>query len=640
MTLFPGHDPVPHASRPHRDAWVRRALIPGALLLFAFTGYAALRIAQSPAAPSRSLASLLPQGALLTIESPDFATLLQDWNASPEQKAWLASDNYSVFSNSRLFGRLDDARAEFESAAKSSPRAATSIDGDFLTQIAGRQSIFAWYDVGNLEFLYISRISPAQAANLSLQKDRAAWTSRQAGGTTFYLRKSSNSAPAAEQAEDEAAAAQGRARTVAFALVPDAAGDLLVLATREDLIANALQLMHPPAAAASESMATEPWYAEASAALTPAPGQAPALHMVLNLDRLVPLAYFRSYWVQQNVTEMKQYRAAVSDLYREANQFREDRALLLRSSDAPADETYLRTLTALVPAAGVHRAISTRDPAVAVTALEEKLLGRIDLVATTEEDAPDPTLDAPQSGSTGDLETRIDTPPPVTPAVSNGPLTQALKSSGLDAVETWSSARQPASGGLWVPIHSAVVLQAEKPWDVPALQSALQHSLRGGLTTASFGIEFRPEASGIQTIYALNGPKPLFLATLNLASPSTAPGPVQLCLLTDDRALLLALLKQAATLAQTESRMRPAPATLLAGFDHASQRAPFARLTSLIDGTNRRAPQDPANHTPLPFFSGDMRSLSDSFAALAGESFEEHRDGAIVRQSVLYQWRR
>jgi hypothetical protein len=184
------------------------------------------------------------------------------------------------------------------------------------------------------------------------------------------------------------------------------------------------------------------------------------------------------------------------------------------------------------------------------------------------------------------------------------------------------------------------VLQAEKPWNVPALQSALQQSLRGSLTTAGFGIEFRPDTSGIQTIYSLNGPKPLFLAALNLASPGSAPGPVHLCLLTDDRGLLLALLRQAATLPQTESKTRPAPATLLAGFDHTSQRAPFARLTSLIDGTNQRPPQNPANHTPPPFFSGDMRSLSDSFAALAGESFEEHRDGPIVRQSVLYQWQR
>jgi hypothetical protein len=38
--------------------------------------------------------------------------------------------------------------------------------------------------------------------------------------------------------------------------------------------------------------------------------------MTLNLAAIVRSPYFRSYWVQQNITEMKQYTAALSDLYR------------------------------------------------------------------------------------------------------------------------------------------------------------------------------------------------------------------------------------------------------------------------------------------------------------------------------------
>ena len=619
---------------------LKLGVIAAALLLCGFAAWAAFQAAR-PSAPTVSMAAMLPQGALLTIESPDFAALLRDWNSSPEQKAWLASDNYSVYSKSRIFGRLNDARTEFEAAAKTSPSASPNFNGDFLTQVAGRQSIFAWYDVGNLEFLYITRISSAQASNIALLRDRASWSARQSGGATFYIRQSTSAGPVAV-ADEQAQSAQGKARTVAFAEVSDGGGELLILATREDLIANALQLIHP-APNGPASVAQEAWFTEASAAL-PGVDHPPVLHMVMNLERLVPRAYFRSYWIQQNVSEMKQYRAAVSDLYPYpagggfGAQFREYRALLLRSPDSVVDEAYLGSLTGIVPNTGVYRAAATHDPNAAVTALEEKLLGRITLEQPPDTEAPDPSLEVTQSGSTSDLETRIDTPAVVTPGVSNRALAETLNSAGLDAVLTYSTATAPATqAGLWVPIHSAVVLEAAKPWNAQTLQTALQQSLRGDLTTSTLGIEFRSDVAEGQTVYMLTGPKPLFFATLSTESPSTSPTPVNLCLLSDDRALLLALLGRANELRSLESRMRPAPATLVAGFDHSSQRAPFARVTSLIDGTNRTRKAD-EDHVHPAFFSGNIHSLSDSFAALGSEYFDEHRDGAVVRQSLIYQW--
>jgi len=46
--------------------------------------------------------------------------------------------------------------------------------------------------------------------------------------------------------------------------------------------------------------------------------------MVLNLEELVPNGYFRTYWVQQNITSLKQYSASVSDLFRSGQQYREN----------------------------------------------------------------------------------------------------------------------------------------------------------------------------------------------------------------------------------------------------------------------------------------------------------------------------
>ncbi len=359
--------------------------------------------------------------------------------------------------------------------------------------------------------------------------------------------------------------------------------------------------------------------------------------MVLNLDRLVPLPAFRTYWIQQNITQMKQYRSAVSDLYLDGNAFRDERTLLLKSAAPEPANPALASLAALVaPIPGVYRATATHSPALAITALEEKLLGRVTLEKLRDTSAPDPSLSASQSGDTTDLETRIDTPPPVSATFSNQALAATLKSANFDAVLTFSTALPPETQeGLWIPIHNAVLLHAANPWNPQTLQSALQQSLRGQLTTSTLGIDFRQTTPGI---FELTGPKHLYLATR-----------ANLAILTDNQPLLASILAQPAS-------SEAAPATLIAGFDHPSQRAPYARLTSLIDRNNQspksQLAPDPATPDPTPddpdpsgspnFFSRNLKSLSDSFAALSSERFLEYPidtpSGPALHQTVTYQW--
>src|SRR5260370_5697973 len=99
--------------------------------------------------PPHPLDQLMPQGALLYIEAKDFAGLLKDWNNSQEQAAWLKSDDYRVFSNSRLFLRLTKASAEVAAAAGLHP------NGKFLAEAAGTPSAVGIYGIGNPELLYL-----------------------------------------------------------------------------------------------------------------------------------------------------------------------------------------------------------------------------------------------------------------------------------------------------------------------------------------------------------------------------------------------------------------------------------------------------------------------------------------------------
>src|SRR5260370_40178900 len=231
------------------------------------------------------LSGYVPAGAMLYLEAKDFSSLLADWNSSPQKRSWVESSNYEVFSRSRLFLRLKGAGDQFATAAGLPP------DMKFLSQVAGAHSVLALYDIGNLQFLYITYLPSAKSMQTTLWQTRAKFEPRSAGGANFYVRRDPESQ-----------------KEVAFAV----SGDYLLLATREDLLAGALQLMSGSQNRTAES---EQWWSQ-SVAAAGAPGD---LRMVLNLEKIVPSPYFRTYWVQQNITDLTQYSAAVSDFVRSAN---------------------------------------------------------------------------------------------------------------------------------------------------------------------------------------------------------------------------------------------------------------------------------------------------------------------------------
>src|SRR5882724_569344 len=285
-----------------------------------------------------SLSKSFPSGALLYLQAKDFSSLLADWNGSSQKQQWLGSSNYQVFSRSRLLLRLRDAGNQFATAAGLPP------DMNFLGQMAGSDSALGLYDIGRLQFLYVTRLPSANSMQSQLWQTRSKFETRSAGGTTFYLRRD----PESE-------------REVEFAV----SGNYLILSTREDLMASALQLIKEGTGRRidapgieTRSIEAESWWSQSVAAA----GAAGDLRMVLNLDKIVPSPYFRSYWAQQNVTDMKQFGAAISDLFRDHQEYREERVLLKKpvvsasSADEPRD---VADLVRLVPEnAGFYEASS------------------------------------------------------------------------------------------------------------------------------------------------------------------------------------------------------------------------------------------------------------------------------------------
>lgn len=532
-----------------------------------------------------SFSRIIPAGALLYIEAKDFSSLLADWNSSPQKHQWVRSDSYEVFSRSRLFLRLKGAGDQFAAAAGLPP------DMDFLTHVAGSHSAFAVYDIGKLQFLYITNLPSARSIQTKLWQTRAKFETRNSGGVDFYLRRDPQSQ-----------------REVAFAI----SGDYLLLATREDLIAGALQLI---AGQQQRTVQSEEWFIQSTAAA----GQAGDLRMVLDLRSLVPNGYFRTYWVQQNITDLSQYSAAVSDLFRSSQQYREERVLIRKKEreHAPSPEALAAAadLSRLVPTtAGLYVATANPGANDCFDLLATKILAPHSGPAPASEFAPQVQLTSGEQGSSADLETRIDQAPTLSAAApESGAELKALleKNSALAALQVQSTSRDRA--GVFVRTHSAVLLESATAWNESAVESAVSEFASPSLTAGHLGVAWSQQSGYRQLV----GLWPIAVSVRG-----------RYLIVSDDGALMESVL------ANFDRASQRKPLEYFGGFNHQRERENFARFTGLIDrpsaaGGSEREPQ---------FFSGNMASLSEALADVSSEHIEVRSDAGMMRQTVTYEW--
>lgn len=545
------------------------------------------------------LAALFPDNALLYLEAKDFRTLLKDWNTSAEKRVWLQGANYQGFSRSRLFQRLSQAQDEFSAAASIRP------DNNLLSSVAGSQSALALYDIGNIEFVYLTRMDQAQVEATPLWQVRDKFEQRTEGSAQFYVHQDQQSN-----------------RTAAFA----ASNGWLVLSTRADLIAavlDRLQGAHP------RSLPDEPWYADA---LKQAIGPADDLRMVLNLEKLVPSPYFRSYWVQRNITEMKQYRAALCDLHRTPQSYREDRVLLRKPGATATASGNVQPLLVLAPDSAVFTsAQASPDPERVLAELRENLLDLKPEQMRVAWSAPSGVAQE-NAGSASMLEERIDVAPVIV-AQSDPykPLRTLIAAAQPAALLKVYTTRSPQDE-MFVSIDRGIVVPAASPWNQDAIQNAIANALRPGLTASQLGVVWVQHFGTSGNYSALDGQVPLYLAVREN----------QLFVATSE-SLLNALLSHRNPSAQS----KPDGLTYAAVFRHTPrEQQTFHKLVSSLDTANRSnnsAPtpdddaQDGNGQTP-PFFSGNIASLGRMFVHVERESMQEKDEGTQVRQTVVYQW--
>jgi hypothetical protein len=197
---------------------------------------------------------------------------------------------------------------------------------------------------------------------------------------------------------------------------------------------------------------------------------------------------------------------------------------------------------------------------------------------------------------------------------------------------TYATATSPTANpadAVFLPFHTAVLLQTTSTWDPATLQQTLRAVLTPRLSTSGLGLTWKETPSPTGTTYQLTGPQPLAFALRG-----------RICLFASDPATLAQLL--AAPHATAPS---PRIATTIAGVSARSERPAFTRLTQRLDHTAAPAPQavltPPTPAGPPPFFSGNIASLTAAFQDLDSETFTETTTPTrITHQTVLYQWRR
>ena len=537
--------------------------------------------------PEPALSRYVPSGALLYLEARDFSFLLSDWEKSDEKKTWVKSKNYDQFCNSRLLLRLKSMGEEYSAAA------GVPADANLLQQVAGKQTALALYDIGKLQFLYVTRAS-SDFASSPLWQTRSKFEPRTAAGLNFYYRKDPDSE-----------------REVAFAVT----GEYVVLATREDLLAGALERI---ARGQGHSVEEDAWWVRAvSNAGTPGD-----LRMVLNLEKIVPSPYFRSYWIPQNITEMKQYSAAISDLTRQGSEFREERTLFRKTALAPdpaaaKGAAAVADLLRLAPDdSGLYEAKANPSPESSLEWLTAKILAPRQGPPAPGKIAPEVQLGNGETGAISDLETRIDQPAGQNAvAVDSQAALKTLLTTGhvLAQLQVQRTDRDPA--GVFIRIHSGVALLGESDWSEKEVQSTLAQSLRPAFTEGHLGVEWKDGPGR----HVLDGLWPLSVAIRG-----------KYLLVSDDPAILTAML------AGFDKKTDAAPSTFFAAFSHQRERANLVALTKFLDRESGQS----RNGAGPAFFSENIASLSFSLKDVTSEKVTIRDSADRQLQTVVYAWAR
>jgi hypothetical protein len=337
----------------------------------------------------------------------------------------------------------------------------------------------------------------------------------------------------------------------------------------------------------------------------------------MDLEKIAVTPHFRTYWVQQNITEMQGYSAAISDLYRQGQIYREERIVF---PDEQADESALAqstqavsSLLAAIPRDAGFYEVSRADTKASVAALRQKILAPGPGSFIDRKSAPQVQLTSGTAGSASDLETRIDVEPASRATGDPGQaLLDALGKSSPKAMMVVQSTAK-TSDGVLLRIPTVVGIAGAGDWDVAALERAAQQLMAPAITASDLGLQWH-EVKDAGGYFELDGLNPVQIAIRD-----------KIVYFANDAALL-------GTVLQTKSQPPSGAVTYAAAFNHSRERENFYKLTSLLDQNARATEQEPQ------FFSQNIASFSRMLSNLESEEVITRATKDRIQQTVTYRW--
>jgi hypothetical protein len=180
---------------------------------------------------------------------------------------------------------------------------------------------------------------------------------------------------------------------------------------------------------------------------------------------------------------------------------------------------------------------------------------------------------------------------------------------------------EQAADHVFVGIRSGIVLRAVREWNGEAVRAALQSAVQEDLTTSSLGAQWEPKQSGKVAFYQLDGLLPLAVATQG-----------NLLIIANNASMLESVLQRASAPAN------PDIASSVVAFNHGLERGNFERLMTLVDRLPASRSQGADRAREPAFFSENVASFSRMLGAVKSEKMLQRDEGAIVRQTLTYEW--
>ncbi len=248
-------------------------------------------------APSEvtAYASQFPKGPKVWVYAPRGGRLLDDIKESSSLKAFLHSRNGSAdtFKRTRLFRKL---RVRFKELAR---LVSTEAQWKDLAALVGEETAFALYDIGELKFVFISRLASDRMASTFLWPARQKAGERYMQGSVFYSLSSQN-----KSAELFFGNAKGK----------------LVISNQESLFEEAFAA----ALAGEDKKAGQPLSGPFNQAF-PKKFRVHDFLLFLEQDVLNEDPYFQRYWVYRNFERIDWVKTVVVDLELSVGKWKERR---------------------------------------------------------------------------------------------------------------------------------------------------------------------------------------------------------------------------------------------------------------------------------------------------------------------------